>query len=201
MANRFGRARLGCVGGLVLAAALLGAQWAFDAFVGAPWAHSIGGRPTLTGDWAGELDGPGGSGGLLALEIIRGSGSKRRGVRQMYDFMPLNHQPALHGTAVWCRSDGSASQYKVWGFATSAGDVTIVFNTTVAPTRTGEELHEARGHWSGRLLTLGASRQLYTVVPGHSTTTRPLPDSTRMTMHPSSAAPGAASCAPAGAAP
>ncbi len=42
MVNRFGRARLGCVGGLVLAAALLGAQWAFDACSAAAGGASCG---------------------------------------------------------------------------------------------------------------------------------------------------------------
>jgi len=189
---------LGCVGALALAAAMMGAMWAFDAFVGAPWAHSIGGRPTLTGQWAGGFDGPGNPGGVVSLEIIRGSGATRRGVPQMFDYTRLGGHPLLHGTAVWCRSDGSVSPYTIRGFANSAGDVTIVFSTPAIPTQTIEELHETRGHWDGRLLTLAGPLQLYTVVPGRSTTTRALVDSARMTLHPAASGPGSTSCRPAG---
>jgi hypothetical protein len=198
MVNRFGRGRLGCVGGLVLAAAMWGVIWAYDVFIGAPWAYSVGGRPTLTGDWAGGFDKPGGQGGAVSLEIIRGSGVRRRGTPQMLDYTRIGGHPELHGTAVWCRSDGSVSQYRVRGFANSSGDVTIVFNVTVVPTRTSNELHETRGHWSGGVLTLAGPLRLYTVAPGRSTSTRALTDSTRMTLHPASGGPAAASCGPAG---
>jgi hypothetical protein len=199
MANRFGGVKIGCFGLVLVAVGALGAQWAFDAFIGAPWAHSVSGRPTLTGQWTGSIDGSGAPGGSVWLEIIRGSGNKRRGVAQRYDYMPRGGHPTLHGTAVWCRSDGSTTQYKMWGYATHAGDPTLVFTLPAGPTATAKELHESHGHWDGgQLLTLGISQQLYTVVPGRNTTTQPLiGDTVRMTLHPASGGPGAASCAPA----
>jgi hypothetical protein len=197
MAHPIVRGGLGCVGLVLFAAAALSAQWAFDAFIDAPWAHSIGGRPTLTGQWTGALDAAGAPDGAVWLEIIRGSGAKRRGVAQVYDDRPLNGQPTLRGSAVWCRKDGTVTQYKLSGFATHGGDPTITFTTTAAPTRTGKELNESRGHWTGTALTLAASQRLFTVASGRSTTIQPLSgDSVRMTLHPASAGTSNSACGP-----
>ena len=155
------------IGGLLFAAAAYAATVAFDAFVGAPWAYSVGGRPTLTGQWSGGFTGSDVPGGTVWLEIIRGSGAKRRGVPQQFDFSRLDGGALFHGTAVWCRTDGSVSRYTLRGAATRAGVVRGTFTVVPVPTRTTAELDEVHGSWSGADLRLSGTMPVYTVVPSH----------------------------------
>jgi hypothetical protein len=155
------------IGGLVFAVGAYGAVVAFDAFVGAPWAYSVAGRATLTGQWSGAFTGSDAPGGTVWLEIIRGSGAKRGGMPQQFDYSRLGGRPLFHGTAVWCRSDGSVSRYTLRGSATRAGDVRSTFTAVPAPTRTMSELNEMHGSWSGADLRLSGTMPVYTVVPSH----------------------------------
>lgn len=198
MTRRTGRARVGCLGAVLIAAAAIGAIWAFDAFVGAPWAHSVGGRPTLTGEWTGSFVEAVAPGGTVWLQIIRGSGAKRRGVPQTYDYSRLTGRPLFHGTAVWCRGDGSVSHYRLGGSASGAGDVSLTFVVTPTPTRTVNELHENRGHWSGADLQLAGTLQRFTVGPGRSTTTQPTTTVRTLTLHPATLGAADTACASAG---
>jgi hypothetical protein len=189
----YGRGRIGCVGALLLIAGLYGAAWGYDALIGAPWAYALGGRPTLTGSWTGRIDAVSGGGGLVQLEILRGSGARpsaRRGLFEphstyrMFDYTRLGAHAILHGTATWCRSDGSASHYRLMGWATHDDDVTVTFDVITPPSRSREELRETRGHWDGGTgLTLAGPLRVYTVVPGQLTSTRAASTATGMTLH------------------
>ena len=197
MAHPIVRGGLGCVGVVLVAAGALSALWAFDAFIDAPWAHSIGGRPTLTGQWTGGLNAAGTPDGSVSLEISADLDPSAGESRRMYDNTRLSGQPTLRGSAVWCRKDGTVTQYKLGGFATHGGDPTITFTTVAAPIRTGKQLNESRGHWTGAALTLTASQRLFTVGPGRSMTIQPLSgDSVRMTLHPAPAGTSNSACGP-----
>jgi hypothetical protein len=151
---------------VVIAVAAYGAVWGFDAFVDAPWAHSISGRPTLTGQWTGSLSGPGSPGGVVWLEIIRGSGGKRGGVPQQFDNSRLTGHPLFHGTGAWCSTDGVNHRYTLRGSASHSGDsVTMTFTPVPKPTQGGEQLDEMHGHWTGTSLVLADPLRRVTATP------------------------------------
>jgi hypothetical protein len=183
---------VGCLGLLLLGAAMYGVAWGYDALVGAPWAHSMGGRPTLTGRWAGPVEGGSQPGGEVRIEIERGSAagvSRSHGflsphsTYRMFDYTRLGAHPTLHGTAVWCRGDGTVSRYTLSGWAARDGGVTVVFDLEAPPTRSGPELRETHGHWSGAALILSGPMRLYVVDPGHATTLRPATDTSTLNLH------------------
>jgi hypothetical protein len=168
---------LGCFGAIVVAIAAYAAMWGFDAYVDAPWAHSIGGRSTLTGKWTGSLSAHASPGGVVSLEIIRGSGAKHGGVPQMFDNSRLGGRPLLHGTATWCRPDGTTRHYTLRGSATHRGDsVTITFTPPSLPNSESQELMETRGVWTGATVVLTGLVQLYLPEPGHPRRAATTPD-------------------------
>jgi len=174
---------LGCVGAVLIAVAAYGAMWGFDAYIDAPWAHSIGGRPTLTGHWTGSVSAHASPGGVLSLEIIRGSGTKSRGIPQTFDNSRLTGRPLLHGTATWCRADGMARHYTFRGSATHSGDsVTITFTPLSLPNSTSPELDETHGAWTGSTLVLKGLVQTYLPKTGHPRQVATIPDT--LTLHP-----------------
>lgn len=183
------RAHPGCLGLVFVAVAVFAVEWGFDAFIGAPWAHSLGGRPTLTGRWIGHVGGA--TDDRVVLEIIRGSGRSRRpdgsydplSRERIFDYTTLGHHPTLHGSAIWCRN-GIVSRYTLYGWATTAGDVTITFNLPIPPALSGPELSEVHGHWSESTLVLAGPMRLYVIGPGTARVFRPAPTATTVTLHP-----------------
>jgi len=172
---------LGCIGAILIGVVAYGAMWAFDAYVDAPWAHSIGGRSTLTGHWTGNLSAHASPGGVVSLEIIRGSGARRRGVPQMFDNSRLGNRPLLHGTATWCRPDGTTRQYTFRGSATHSGDsVTMTFALPAQPNTASQELMEIRGGWTGSSLVMWGLVQNYLPKPGHPRLSATTPDTLRL---------------------
>jgi hypothetical protein len=172
---------LGCFGAIIIAIAAYGATWGYDAYVNAPWAHGIGGRPTLTGHWRGTLSAHASPGGVVSLEIIRGSGARRRGVPQAFDNSRLTGQPLLHGTATWCRADGTARQYTLRGFATHSGDsVTVTFTPRSLPNGASQELQDMHGVWTGSAVVLTGFMQMYLAKPGHPRQSAPTPDTLQL---------------------
>lgn len=172
MATRSGRGRLGCLGAVILVVLAYAADYGFDAYVAAPWAYGIGGRPTLTGPWAGTFDGPNAPTGVVWLDIARGSGGKRRGI-PMLDFTRMGGHPMLHGTAVWCRGDGSVGRYRIFGWASKAGEVEADFTVSIPPTHTATELQDTHGHWHDTTLTLTGALHIDEVSPSGSRLNRP----------------------------
>lgn len=168
---------LGCFGGLLVAVAAYGAMWGFDAYINAPWAHAIGGRPTLTGQWTGSVSAHASPGGVVTLEIIRGSGSKRGGVPQVFDNGSFTGRPYLHGTATWCRADGTTGHYTLRGTATHSGDsLRITFTPPSLPNGTSQELMDTQGAWTGSTLVLAGLVQTYLPKPGHPRVAATIPD-------------------------
>jgi hypothetical protein len=186
---------LGCIGAVLVAIAAYGVIWGIDAYVDAPWAHSIGGRSTLTGHWTGSLTAHASSGGLVSLEIIRGSGAKRRGVPQMFDDSRLTGRPLLHGTATWCRPDGTTRHYTFRGSATHSGDsVTITFTPPSLPNGASQELQETHGVWTGPTLVLTGLMQSYLAQPGHPRRAATTPDT--LSLHPAPKGATDTACSP-----
>jgi hypothetical protein len=197
MPNTGGSQLFKLFGIFVAVAAIYCGVWAFDMFVAAPWAYSIGGRPTLTGRWQGQANPAGGLGGPVWLEIERGRTFSKRTRRRLLDnlsYTRIGAHPTLYGTALWCRSDGSASRYKLSGWATRDSDVVVTFQLDSGVSPHSQELNETRGHWSGSSLTLSGPMRLWGVLPGQPKSTRPASDSTSVTYQPSQRAASDTSC-------
>ena len=171
----------GCFGGLLtlvaLGVALYAGGWAFDVFVQAPWAYAIGGRPTLTGTWVGSFQSPaaaGGASGRLALEIERGGMRVRHlwtGTYKVLD--PFDHSrygAGVHGSAAWCRPDGSVVSYNVAGTIDRRARQVVLTLATVSTVKVGgPQFDELHGSWSGDRLSLLSNMRMYYVAPGRAT--------------------------------
>ena len=117
----------------------------------------------------------------MSLEIIRGSGAKSRGVPQAFDNSRLTGRPLLHGTATWCRPDGTTRHYTFRGSATHRGDsVTITFTPPSLPNGMSQELEETRGLWTESSLVLTGLVQTYLPKPGHPRQAATTPDTLRL---------------------
>jgi hypothetical protein len=67
----------------------------------APWARSLGLRPTLAGDWTGELD--------------AGTGSRQPVFFAIRGYVPKRGRPLIEGRARLCDRSGSIRDYEIAG--------------------------------------------------------------------------------------
>lgn len=121
----------------------------------APWAHSITGRPTLTGRWVGEFIAPGDVRFVLYLEIARArrDDGRYRTERALGAFMD--------GQAQWCDNSGrhvenvpiSGTVPTFTGFNAAADDIHIALILS-GQTVAGLWPDELDGQWNNDLLTL-----------------------------------------------
>ncbi len=141
--------RFGCLGNLLgwllVIVALALVYTVLDALA-TPWAYSFFGlRPTLVGQWVGAFTTPGGSRGLVYLDLMHPylqSGSSSGDFRW------------IEGTAASCLGGQSMQTYKVYGRPNTSGtDVPLEISPT-APFNPGYSIQSMRGSWSGSELTL-----------------------------------------------
>ncbi|HZS58237.1 MAG TPA: hypothetical protein VFA43_03140 [Gemmatimonadaceae bacterium] len=175
--------RRGCfsqfAGCLTVIAVCIGALYAFDVYLVAPWAHGDG--PLLTRTWIGQFHTPEGRSGALELTLYHTWDQGRR----RYSWDRRGHG-TLGGTA---RSCGLASwpRYDLTGSASRSGDDVIIVIAPPRPAPAGLYLHELRGSWSGDSLRL--SGVLATYAGTTSTYHGGAPDEnqpTHFTLHPGS---------------
>ena len=142
--------RRGCfsqlAGCLTILALVIGALYALDVYLVAPWAHGDG--PLLTRTWVGQFHTPEGRSGTLELKLYHEYSSGRN--HQSWD---RRGHGLLNGTA---RSCGLATwpRYDLTGSASRSGDDVIIVITPPRPAPAGMYLHELRGSWSGDSLRL-----------------------------------------------
>jgi hypothetical protein len=163
---------VGCATIVVVA---IGALYAFDATLVAPWAHGSG--PLLTRTWVGEFHTPEGRRGVLELRLYHTFNSRHRG-------WDRRARGLLGGTA---RSCGLATwpTYDLTGAASSSGDDVSIQIAPPRPAPSGLYLHELRGSWSGDSLRLAGVLAFYagntnTYHGGAADENQP----TRFTLHP-----------------
>lgn len=170
--------RRGCfsqfAGCATILAVVIGALWAFDAYVVAPWAHGEG--PLLTRTWVGAFRTPEGRSGALELNLYHNYSHRRS--------WGYRGHGLLAGTA---RSCGLASwpRYDLTGTASRSGDDVIIVIAPPRPAPAGMYLHELRGSWSGDSLRLSGVLASYAGTT--STYHGGAPDenqATRFTLHP-----------------
>ena len=154
MAYLRARAGRGCFGQLAGCATIfvvaIGALWAFDATLVAPWAH---GDHPLTRTWVGAFQTPEGRHGVLELQLYHTYSSRHRG-------WDRRARGLLGGTA---RSCGLATwpRYDLTGAASGSGDDVIIVIAPPSPAPTGLYFHDLRGAWSGDSLRLAGVLAYY----------------------------------------
>lgn len=144
--------RFGCFGnvlGWVLVFVVLALTYTvFDA-AATPWAYSFFGlRPTLVGQWNGAFTTPGGSRGVVHLDL---SHPYLQAVASAGDFRWID------GTAQSCIGSQTIQTYEAFGRPnTSGSDVPLEIRPS-APFNAGYSVQSVRGSWSGTELTLSGT--------------------------------------------
>lgn len=120
-----------------------------------PWAHSMGGRPTLTGSWKGDLR-IGGQVYPLTLEIERKPlKSHRKGTRGRYP-----RRGGFTGTAQWTDAAGQPHRYDLSGRANRSGsEVSLHLTSTGRPSSPELQpvVQDLAGVWQGGSLRLSGA--------------------------------------------
>jgi hypothetical protein len=158
----------GCLSSLVglclFGVALVAAWYGFDAFLGAPWAYSLSGRPTLTGAWVGQFTVPSGLRFALVLNM------RRARFLAYSDF--ATDEPAqalLEGEASWCDDHGRHAealslegQVPMWsGQGGSAGNVQVTLDSANHPQSGLQPAYFNSGAWQADTLTLAPDYIFY----------------------------------------
>ncbi len=141
--------RFGCFGNLlgwlavIVALALI--YTVLDA-LSAPWAYTFFGlRPTLVGQWVGAFTTPGGSRGLVYLNL-------------QHPYLQPGPSAGdfrwIKGSAASCLGGQSMQTYEVYGRANPSGSDLPLEITPTAPFNIGYSIQSLRGSWSGSELTL-----------------------------------------------
>lgn len=158
--RKTGSGLCGCVFGLLI---LLGAMYliltvfndGWDALLEAPWAHSLFGRPTLTGTWTGEFTSPSGIQFGLYLDI----GRAHRASGRYYTERQVG--AIIDGQAQWCDNGGrhaesipiQGSVPAFTGFNGSADNIHVALDLASRP-QLGLLPDEFEGSWHTNTLTL-----------------------------------------------
>ena len=132
----------------------VGALYAFDAYIVAPWAHGSG--PLLTRTWVGQFHTPEGRTGALELDLYHSYSHRRSWGYHGYGL--LGGTARTCGLATWPR-------YDLRGEASRSGADVIIVVAVPQPAPSGLYVHELRGSWSGTTL------QLHGVLGSYSGTT------------------------------
>lgn len=160
--RRKGRASIGC--GCALVILLFSTfilfpalNYGWDALVDAPWAHSINGRPTLTGTWTGEFTSPSGVHFAVLLDLRR----TRLASGNYYNEKGVG--PRIDGLAQWCdnqgrrgdniRIGGNVPPKLSIGYRDSVEGVHL-FLEIKEPAPAGPLINEFNGSWHTDTLTL-----------------------------------------------
>ena len=143
---------------VILTALLLIAFGAVLKSVLKPWAFSLSGGPTLTGDWVGEITTPTGRRLPVWLNLYT----------EALSIAPCYDCPDFLGTVRSC-GNGVIRDFEAWGSVESRSGAAFLVKTRP----TAEIPHEPRlgylnGQWRGNTLTLTTTL----VVPGDPVTTR-----------------------------
>ncbi len=143
----------GCLGSLAGIVVVLILAVAFAAgfdYMDAPWAWSLSGQPTLTGEWVGQFRLPEGQPGAAYLNLTHDYNATTD-VRGAYS---IHNLPPFKGNALGCIGKGAVQTYSLYGGATSNGqDVEMVLQAQ-KPTVPNFALHELKGAWAGDELKL-----------------------------------------------
>lgn len=144
--------RFGCFGSIlgfiIVGVLLIGINTIFDA-ASSPWAYSFfGTQPTLVGQWTGAFTTPGGSRGIVYLDL------------QHPTYQPSGNGDSLRwieGSGQSCIGSGAIQSYSVYGRPNTKGsDVPLEFRPT-APFVPGYSIQSMRGAWTGEELTLSGT--------------------------------------------
>jgi hypothetical protein len=114
-----------------------------------PWAYSVAGEPTLTGEWAGELSIPGWkqSRGIAQLTLVQDQGRRRSRIRM----------GRLAGKARITFAPDDVRNYDLSGYTTRDGSEVSINFSLQTPRKVGikqVQFHELSGQWQGTILTL-----------------------------------------------
>lgn len=141
-------------------AASLFVGWGFFVVVDAaryPWARSLTGASTLTGDWSGNFVTPTGSPHFIRLVIGHGLGGGR-----------CTNCPTIDGRATSCDRQGKIVNYEIWGDVENWGGTRFWLKARDVGERKSEiVLGPLNGIWEGDELRLTTNL----IAPGAQTTT------------------------------
>lgn len=120
-----------------------------------PWAHSLTGKPTLTGMWIGQVTSPSGQTRELFLDLQRSD----TGDGSFY----CSTCPRIDGTAKMCGDGGEVKVYEVWGSPDtwSGARFHINYPRSVGEPIPGLQAGKINGEWSGDVLKIGMTFGLH----------------------------------------